>query len=84
MQKLTYDQLQQLIHDEYKRMNIGIMPMDMLRENAHFTPRLIGELCSQYFLAGISAEGPDEAVKQIAHQYQHLNDTGVFDVQSED
>lgn len=83
MQKLTYDQLQQLIHDEYKRMNIGIMPMDMLRENAHFTPRLIGELCSQYFVAGVLSTDSDD-VAMIAHQYKCLNDTGVFDVQPED
>lgn len=82
--ELTYDELQQLIHSEYTRMGIGIMPLDTLRESAHYTPRLIAELCAQYFLAGISAECPDENIKQIAHQYQHLNDTGVFDVRSED
>lgn len=82
--KITYEQLQELIHSEYVRMGIGIMPLESLKRDAHFTPRLITELCAQYFLAGIVDECPDEGVKMIAHQYRCLNETGVFDVQRED
>lgn len=62
-------------------MGIGIMPLEMLKDSAHVTSRLVEALCAQYFLLGITDECPDEGVKMIAHQYLSLCETGFFDVQ---